>query len=72
MTVKYNILLLFTLLSFSVCLVAQETGNEWKDEAVFRVNKEPAHAWFIPYQNVAIAKKKDPLKSEFYQLLESR
>ncbi|MGY5354137.1 glycoside hydrolase family 2 TIM barrel-domain containing protein [Wenyingzhuangia sp. IMCC45467] len=69
MKIKFKIQILSVLLSFPGLLIAQETGNEWKNEGVFRVNKEPAHASFIPYQNIETAKQKDPLKSEFYQLL---
>ncbi|AXP82792.1 Beta-galactosidase [Mariniflexile rhizosphaerae] len=66
---KYKALLFFGLLGLSIGVKAQETGNEWKDEKVFRVNKEHAHAWFIPYQDIETAKKADPSKSNYYQSL---
>lgn len=42
---------------------------EWQDETVFSVNKEAAHAWFIPYESVAKAKAENPAASKYYQSL---
>ena len=39
---------------------------EWEDPAVFAVNCEPAHAWFIPYADAESALRLEPERSPFY------
>ena len=54
-----------TVLYFNYSLlVAQPTNTEWKDETVFRVNKEKPHAWFIPFQSIETARSGEASKSD--------
>lgn len=41
-----------------------ETAPDWENQAVFRINKEPAHATFTPYQSVDSAASFDPKASQ--------
>ncbi len=62
---KYFGWIVITALCFNYSLlVAQPTNTEWKDETVFRVNKEKPHAWFIPYQSIETARSGEPSKSD--------
>ena len=47
-------------------------ANAWKDEKIFRVNKEEPTAWFIPYQNEEAAKSQNPEKSSYYLSLKGK
>ncbi len=65
--IKHLSILLFAVTSIQV--LAQPTGTEWKDESIFRVNKEQPHAWFVPYESIELARGGEPTKSEFIQSL---
>lgn len=43
--------------------------NAWKNERIFRIHKEAAHAWFIPYSDLASAQSRNPEQSENYKSL---
>ncbi|MBR0237750.1 MAG: DUF4981 domain-containing protein [Thermoguttaceae bacterium] len=60
-----------TILSFAVLAAIAvpltafaETAPDWENQAVFRINKEPAHATFTPYQSVDSAATCDPKASQ--------
>ncbi|PHQ30098.1 glycoside hydrolase family 2 TIM barrel-domain containing protein [Leeuwenhoekiella nanhaiensis] len=61
---------LISVALFSFSLQAQNSSadysNAWKDEQVFRINKEEPTAWFIPYQNEEAARSHNPAKSSYY------
>ena len=61
-----RILLLCPLLLLAITAYTQP---EWEQPDVFAINKEPAHAHFIPYASEAQAVKGDPLASSSYQTL---
>ncbi len=61
----YKILLSFLLVSFSFISFAQ---NDWENEQVFGINKEPVHATFFPLSSVDEAFS-DGLQSPWVQLL---
>ena len=56
-------LLLAALAAVPLTAFAQ-TAPDWENQAVFRINKEPAHATFTPYQSVDSAATCDPKASE--------
>lgn len=69
---KVTLLTAFLIISTFRILYAQnpaEIENAWKDEHIFRINKEPAHAWFIPYTSAESAATHDPENSDDYQSL---
>lgn len=45
------------------------TGNDWENEQVIGINKEPARATFIPYKSLEKALKGDRYDSEYLKLL---
>jgi beta-galactosidase len=46
------------------------TGNEWSgNTTIFEVNREPAHAAFVPYDTVEKAIARDAEESNYYQSL---
>ncbi|KGO94617.1 glycoside hydrolase family 2 TIM barrel-domain containing protein [Flavobacterium subsaxonicum] len=67
--VQRPLLLGACLLGLSFTAYAQKNIPEWQDETVFKVNKENAHAWFIPYQSIEAARKNNPAESKYYQSL---
>ncbi len=68
---QINLFFLFALLSFSlICSGGQD--NEWEDEAIISINKEEPHAWFIPYENIELARDNNPEASSFYHSLNGR
>ncbi len=44
--------------------VCAQTAPDWENQAVFRINKEPSHATFTPYQSVDSAASFDQKASE--------
>ena len=62
----------FTLLGLALLAptlgVAQEV-NDWENPAVFAVNKEPPHATSFPYENRALALRRDRAGSAYFQSL---
>ena len=60
-----------TILSFAVLAAIAvpltaiaQTAPDWENQAIFRINKEPAHATFTPYQSVDSAATCDPKASQ--------
>ncbi|GKX32287.1 hypothetical protein SH1V18_47670 [Vallitalea longa] len=65
---------LITFLLFTCVLTSQSamavTFEEWKnDQTSFQLNREPAHATLIPYDNVQQAKNYNMKESPYYQSL---
>ena len=56
-------LLLAAIATLPLTACAQ-TAPDWENQAVFRINKEPAHATFTPYQSVDSAATCDPKASQ--------
>jgi beta-galactosidase len=44
----------------------------WQDPEVIQVNREPARAYFVPFESAALALHGDPSQSAFYQSLDGR
>ena len=51
---------------------AAQKAAEWEDPAVFSVNEEPPHATAFPFENRALALRRDPSASTFFQSLNGR
>jgi beta-galactosidase len=62
---KLLVLASFILLQQSVF----SQKHDWENPAVFKINTEPYHTTFIPYQDIASANSFDKTKSSFYQSL---
>jgi beta-galactosidase/beta-glucuronidase len=56
-------------LANSLTLPAQSANNPWEDPEVFGINKLPAHAWFVPFQDRENALSFAAQNSDRYQLL---
>jgi len=44
-------------------------NHDWENPLVIGKNREPGHAWYIPYRNVRDALRDDPANSPWYQSL---
>ena len=60
--------LLCMLVTLLAC--AQEPASFWENEFKNEVNREPMHASYFAYENLALAKKDDPSASAWYQSLD--
>src|SRR6478735_596594 len=70
---KLQLSLLGTLALFFLTLqVFSQTGKEWEDQNIVRINKEDPHAHFIPYDNIEKASKADPKQSSYYKSLNGK
>lgn len=58
-----------TLLLAAIWTTPLPAAEDWQNEKVFRINKEPARATFLPYQDPQSALGQDPAKSPWYQSL---
>ena len=58
-----HLLLLAALAAVPLTAFAQ-TAPDWENQAVFRINKEPSHATFTPYQSVDSAASFDKTASQ--------
>ncbi len=45
---------------------------EWRDPEIIAVNREPARAFFVPFESAALARAQDPSSSEFYRSLDGK
>ncbi len=45
------------------------TAHDWENPRIFGRNREPGHAWFIPYSDVESAVADEPSASPWYRLL---
>ncbi len=61
--------LAFFCLLASTASWAQEAVPDWENAAVFRINKEPARATFIPFETVEQARTLERAKSPYYRSL---
>lgn len=59
----------FVICCFLFQQVVHSQQNDWENPAVYKINTEPYHSTFIPYQDVSSAKTFDKSKSIFYKSL---
>jgi len=45
------VLLSSSALSYGESPFGEDPPREWEDQAVFQINREPARAWFVPFQS---------------------
>ncbi|MBA7587500.1 Beta-galactosidase large subunit [subsurface metagenome] len=50
-------------------VLSQNIQNDWENEQVIGINKEPAHSTYTAYSNIRIAVDGNPDESSFYQSL---
>ena len=50
----------------------KKTQLEWEDPTVFEINKEPPRSHFYSYENLKIAREKNPGKSIYFQSLNGK
>jgi len=55
-----------------VATIAAAKTNDWENQAVFRINKEPAHCTFIPFDSVQKAMRGDKTTSIYYKSLNGK
>ncbi len=58
-----------TLLCTTTFSLAQKSGNEWENPAVFDQHKEAARTFFVLYENANKARQYQPKSSAYYQSL---
>ncbi|MCK9222829.1 MAG: DUF4981 domain-containing protein [Limnochordia bacterium] len=64
------VLILLIFVVVIICTMPSAGKEEWNNNPeVFQVNREPAHATFIPFADVETALKQDPKDSPYYLLL---
>src|ERR1051325_3825329 len=60
----------------AACLFLQQAvfsqQHDWENPAVFKINTEPYHSTFIPYQDLASANSFDKTRSAFHQSLNGK
>jgi len=64
--------LITLLLSISTLYSFSQTGKEWEDQNIVRINKEEPHAHFMPYDAIDKAAKADLKLSPYYQSLNGK
>jgi beta-galactosidase len=60
---------LLTLLLFLFYFISFAQENDWENPAVFQINREPAHATFLPYADESSAIADDYTRSPWYLTL---
>ncbi|MDX2413730.1 MAG: glycoside hydrolase family 2 TIM barrel-domain containing protein [Bacteroidales bacterium] len=60
---------LLTGIAISIALTAGAQVNDWENQAVIGINKEAAHATYVPYSDINQALKDVPFYSPWYQSL---
>jgi len=60
---------IFFYFSVTTIIFSQTIPNDWENPAVISRNKEPAHSFYIPYQNTKTALRNDPVQSSFFKSL---
>ncbi len=73
---KLRLLFISILILKTVCsnfyLYGQDSGNDWENSEIFRINKEEAHNTAIPFATIEEAKKTDWENSPFYKSLNGK
>ena len=59
----------YMVLVIALVSVINAQVPDWENEAVFRINKEPAHCTIMPCENAGKAAKGDYKKSAYYKSL---
>jgi len=62
---SYFVAVMFVVVLSSMVMA----GNDWENEDVIGINKEPAHCTLVPYADVQAALKGDRKASQFYKTL---
>jgi beta-galactosidase len=57
-------------LLLAACASQENTLPEWQDPEIVAVNREPARAFFVPFETTALARKGEPQASAYYRLLD--
>ncbi len=61
--------ILFVLLALIGCTKQKQGKHDWENTEIFSVNKEPAHATFIPFDKASLDPWRDKFTSPFVQSL---
>jgi len=54
----------------SACAPGPDDLPEWQDPEIIAVNREPARAYFVPFESVGLARGGDASQSSYYQSLD--
>jgi beta-galactosidase len=60
----------FPLFAADASAAAPDPLPEWRDPEVIAVNREPARAYFVPFETAELARQADPGQSAFHQSLD--
>jgi len=63
---------LVVALLLSAGAAASDTLPEWRDPEVIAVNREPARAFFVPFESADLARAGDTTQSAYYQSLDGK
>ena len=69
-TGKRRATILVVALLLGGCDATPDKLPEWRDPEVIGVNRQPARAFFIPFESVALARRGDASRSAYYQSLD--
>ncbi len=62
-------LMILASYSLSISMAVGQGSQDWENQDVIGINKEPAHSTFIPYGDIKTALEGDPERSPYYQSL---
>ncbi|MCA9731913.1 DUF4981 domain-containing protein [candidate division KSB1 bacterium] len=69
----FSVFVMVICISWGILFLSiAKAQNEWANPAINQVNTEPPHATFIPFPNEKSAQTYDPVKSEYYKLLNGK